>query len=67
MLTQQVSFVSVAEAAKIIGCSDAHVRRLLIDGELQGQKLNERAWAVRQDSAEKYATKPQTRGRPRTG
>jgi excisionase family DNA binding protein len=65
MLTQSVTFVSTAEAAKVIGCSESHVRRLLIDGDLKGQKLNARAWAVRLDSAEEYAREPQKMGRPR--
>jgi hypothetical protein len=58
-------FVSVSEAAEIIGCSDSRVRQLLIDRTLAGQKLNERAWAVERKSAESYAKQPQTVGRPR--
>jgi hypothetical protein len=58
-------FVSVAEAAEIIGCSPGRVRQLLIDGTLTGQKLNERAWAVERKSAEAFAKTPQTVGRPR--
>lgn len=65
MLAEKTAFVSVAEAAAIIGCTAAHVRRLLIDGTLAGQKLNERAWAVEKKSAERYARTPQTFGRPR--
>jgi hypothetical protein len=58
-------FVSVAEAAEIIGCSGGRVRQLLLEGTLSGQKLNERAWAVERKSAEAFARHPQTVGRPR--
>ncbi len=58
-------FVSVQEAAEIIGCSGGRVRQLLIEGTISGQKLNERAWAVERKSAEAFAKVPQTVGRPR--
>lgn len=58
-------FISVAEAATIIGCTEGRVRQLLIDETLAGQKLNERAWAVERKSAENFAKQPQTVGRPR--
>lgn len=61
----KLDLISTKEAAKLIGCAEAHVRRLLLDGVLIGQKLNERAWAVRRDSAEDYAKNPSKVGRPR--
>jgi hypothetical protein len=63
-LKTDVVFISVPEAANIIGCTGGRVRQLLIEGVLKGVKLNERAWAVRKDSAKKYAV-PKTTGRPR--
>jgi hypothetical protein len=58
-------FVSVADAAEILGCTVGRVRQLLIDGTICGVKLNERAWAVERKSVEKLAKIPQTVGRPR--
>jgi hypothetical protein len=58
-------FCSVSDAAGIVGCTVGRIRQLLIDGEIEGQKLNERAWAVDRRSAEKYAKKTFNVGRPR--
>lgn len=58
-------FVSVADAAAILGCTVGRIRQLLIDGTIAGTKLNERAWAVERKSVEKLAKIPQTTGRPR--
>ena len=60
------SEISTKEAAKIIGCTEAHVRALLISGTIEGRKFNERAWAVDLESAEDYAKTPQKLGRPRS-
>ena len=62
-------YLSVGEAAAILGVTDSRVRQMLRDDELSGDKLNERAWAVHRSSVEK-AVREQTsggRGRPRTG
>jgi excisionase family DNA binding protein len=59
------SFLSVREAAEIIGCTEGRVRQLLIDKEIDGEKLNERAWAVERKSVDKFAAEPQVVGRPR--
>jgi len=58
-------FISVSDAAEILGCTVGRVRQLLIDGTIYGMKLNERAWAVERKSVEKLAKVPQTLGRPR--
>lgn len=59
------SFVSVADAAEILGCTVGRIRQLLIDGTIYGMKLNARAWAVERKSVEKLARIPQKVGRPR--
>ena len=59
-------FVSTTEAAEIIGVSRIRIIQLLQEGELVGEKLNERAWAVTRKSVEKVAEKQYTTGRPRT-
>lgn len=55
----------VKEAAEILGCSTGYVRRLLLDGELEGQKLGERVWAVERASLNRFNRKTKTVGRPR--
>lgn len=61
------SFLSVAEAASLAGCTHGRIRQLLLDGSLSGLKLNARAWAVDRRSVEKFCKNPRTTGRPRTG
>lgn len=60
-------FVSVDEAAEIMGCTAGRVRQMLRAGELEGHKVSERAWIVKRESAEKNAEKPDGSGRPRIG
>ncbi len=57
--------LSVSEAAKILGCSASHVRFLLAEKLLDGEKLSPRAWVVRRQSLDAYANKEITVGRPR--
>ncbi len=64
-LKEKTEYVSVFDAAEIIGCTEGRVRKLLIDKVIAGTKLNERAWAVEKDSAERYAEITQKTGRPR--
>lgn len=66
MLTAKTKYISVEKAAKIIGCTQPHVRKLLDEKVLVGTKLNERAWAVEKWSAVEYAETPQKTGRPRS-
>ncbi len=62
-------FLSVEEAAAALGITTGRVRQMLREGELRGEKLNERAWAVYRDSVEKTAKNQVDggRGRPRSG
>jgi excisionase family DNA binding protein len=62
-------FLSVEEAAAILGVTGSRVRQMLREDELRGEKLGVRSWAVYRDSVEK-AAKNQVdggRGRPRSG
>lgn len=61
------NYVSVPEAARMLGCTSGRVRQLLIAGDLKGEKLNAKAWAIQRRAVEKLAAIPQTKGRPRTG
>lgn len=58
-------YLTVAEAARLIGCTDGRVHQLLKSKQIRGKKFSERAWAVSRKSAESYAAQPQTVGRPR--
>jgi len=62
-----VEYISVEEAAAIIGCTTGHVRHLLgpCVAAIAGKKLNPNAWLVVKHSAIAYAAKPQLCGRPR--
>ena len=55
MQLEKTNFISVADAAEIIGVTMGRVRQLLQCGQIKGQHLTPRAWAVDRRSAEKYA------------
>ena len=46
-------FVSVPEAADLLGCSTTWVLKLLGDGQLDGFKLSQKAWCVSRESIQK--------------
>lgn len=58
-------FVSVGEAAEILGCTDGRVRQMLRAEQLDGIKLNEKAWAIPRKAVERAAKNPPNTGRPR--
>ena len=59
------NFLNVTEASEVIGCSEGHVRKMLRDGVLKGQKLSERAWAITRTEAVKMRDTEHDLGRPR--
>ena len=59
-----MALVSVTEAAKSAGISDARVRQLLAAHQILGQKYGG-IWVLDDESLRQYLAKPQTRGRPR--
>jgi excisionase family DNA binding protein len=66
MLGQEFTFVSVAEAADILGVSGARVRQLLLAEKLKGQKLGLKSWAIPMREIDAYAAQgPPRKGRPR--
>jgi len=68
MLSEQLGFMSVQEAAEAIGVSGPYVRQLLLKGDLTGQKLGERTWAIPASEVERFKKRPlPTTGRPRGG
>lgn len=46
--------LSTAEAADVMGVTDAHVRRVIGSGELAARRFGERAWMVRRGDAEDW-------------
>lgn len=58
-------WLKIGEAAEKIGCTVSYIRQLLRAGELNGQKVGERAWLVENNSVVKFAKKPKKTGRPR--
>jgi hypothetical protein len=67
MSIQNDQLISVREAAAIIGCTGRRVRQLVESEQIKGEHLHARTIVVSRESAESYATKEQTRGRPRGG
>jgi len=67
----QERFVSVPEAARILGCSDVWVLKLLKTNRLDGFRVNGRAWAVdilsvNRAKQEYESRDPSHPGRPRS-
>ncbi|MEO8084398.1 MAG: helix-turn-helix domain-containing protein [Ardenticatenales bacterium] len=46
--------LSTAEAAEVMGVSDAHVRRVIGDGELKARRIGGRSWVIRRADAEAW-------------
>ncbi len=65
--SRQLGFLSVGEAAAAIGITTGYVRQLLIKGELKGQKLGIRTWAIPISEVERFQEQPLPKtGRPRS-
>lgn len=64
MQTAKGERITTEQAAKIIGCSEAHVRRLAGAGIIAGEDFSG-VWAIERESAEAFAKIPQKTGRPR--
>lgn len=58
-------WLTIHDAAQLIGCSEDHVRLLARNGTLDSQKLGKRMWLLEKDSVVKFALEPQKTGRPR--
>lgn len=60
-------FLSVPEAASLLGCSDVWVIKMVRAGGLDGFKLSGRAWAISRKSVEKSIEEYQQRDPSRAG
>jgi excisionase family DNA binding protein len=49
------NWMSVNEAAEILGLTTGRVRQLLIGKDLPGKKLNEKAWVIDRRDIERFA------------
>jgi len=49
--------LTTKEAAELAGVTDSYIRRLLIDGTLQGRKLNNWVWLVPTTEVERWMEK----------
>jgi len=61
----QKNWVTVKEAADIIGCTVQHVRYLARENQISSDKIGEKLVIVQRQSAEKYANCKKNVGRPR--
>ena len=63
------AFVSVPEAAVIVGVTEGRIRQLLGfskgNGGIEGFKINERAWVISRDEVLRIRDTPHNVGRPR--
>lgn len=64
-------WISVPDAAELLGCTDVWVIKMIQRGDLEGFRLSGRAWAVSKKSVEKnveaYINRDTTKaGRPRS-
>jgi excisionase family DNA binding protein len=60
-------WITITEAAAIIGCSTAHLRFLAISEKIKSTKVGPRLWLIDKKAAEKMAKTPAKTGRPRSG
>lgn len=51
------NWLSVNEAADLLGLTTGRIRQLLIGKELPGKKLNEKAWVIDRREVAKFARK----------
>ena len=63
---------TVEEAAKVLGCTGARIRQMLIDEEMKGKKLNQdkdrSAWLIPEEEVTRAANQERRNGgRPRIG
>jgi excisionase family DNA binding protein len=49
------NWMSVNEAAEILGLTTGRIRQLLIGEELPGKKLNKKAWVIDRRDIERFA------------
>lgn len=59
------NWITVVEAAEIVGCSPQRIRELALDNKIKASKLTGKCWVVDRKEVEKMAKNPSKTGRPR--
>lgn len=62
-----LQYVTVPEAAKLIGITPGRLCQMLRAGDAKGYKAGPRAWLMPKSEVRRLKNKPQTTGRPRVG
>jgi excisionase family DNA binding protein len=57
-------WLSVADAARVLGLSVGRIRQLLLAGRIEGVKLNARAWAISAASVRAFQKLDRPPGNP---
>lgn len=65
--TKPTDMLTAAEVAELCGMTHGRVCQLLQSGEMKGEKFRGILWQVQRREAEKFASKPEGKGRPRVG
>jgi len=63
-MNSQFQFLSVSEVASLLKVTTGRVRQLLGSGELSGNKLGEKQWAIHIDAIDAYKRRRRRPGRP---
>lgn len=58
-------YVTVTQAAKIVGVTPGRIRQMLANGAMHGEKFDGRMWVVPVSEAERLRDTTTTVGRPR--
>lgn len=62
----QENWITVRQAADLIGCRVQHVRLLARNNQLKAARIGDKIWVIEKTSAEKYAKDKKNTGRPRS-
>jgi hypothetical protein len=60
------NWLTIDEATVVMGITPSHIRALLRDQKIFGQKIGQRCWLVDAKSAREFARSAQKTGRPRS-
>lgn len=67
LMSNSFPYLTVSEAAQIVGITNGRLCQLLRAGVLKGHKAGNCAWMIPRKEIERFKAKPQTTGRPRVG
>jgi hypothetical protein len=68
VMSSTFPFLTLKDAAEIIGVTPSHMRRLCRKGKVKNaRKIGKRAWLIPEKEAERIKNQPPAVGRPRSG